>query len=176
MDVIFVYLYPRNVQTVEKNLCDIKIFHILYNVHFEHIAHLRQLCHNSKCVIFQERLLMVLKCYNFLCVQRWHNCSLAASFANCIMKIYLLKVHLQTFLSIPITQKCQIWSCDTLVANERHIVAYHGIATCSLSIILILRCVRVLWATSSSIYMEMSQSQEVWSQSVQTYNIYSTRR
>ena len=34
------------------------------------------------------------------------------------MALYLLKVRLQTFLSIPITQKCQILSCDTLVANE----------------------------------------------------------
>jgi hypothetical protein len=55
-----------------------------------------QQCHNSKCVLFQERLLKVLKCYNFLGVQQ-HNCSLA---------------------SIPISQKCQIVSCDTLVANE----------------------------------------------------------
>jgi len=85
-----------------------------------HIAHLRQECHNSKSVIFQEKLLKVLKCYNFLWVQRRHNCSPAASFANCIMTIYLLKVHLQTFLSTPVTQKCQIFSCDTLVANERY--------------------------------------------------------
>jgi hypothetical protein len=35
------------------------------------------------------------------------------------MTLYLLKVHLQMFLSVPITQKCQILSCDTLVANER---------------------------------------------------------
>ena len=35
--------------------------------------------------------------------------------------LYLLKVHLQTFLSIPLTQKCQILSCDTLVANKRYI-------------------------------------------------------
>jgi hypothetical protein len=35
-----------------------------------------------------------------------------------IYTCYLLKVHLQTFLSIPITQKCQIFSCCTLVANE----------------------------------------------------------
>jgi hypothetical protein len=83
------------------------------------ITHLPQQCHNSKSVIFQETLLKVLKCYNFLWVQRRHNCSPAASFANCIMTLYLLKVHLQTFLSIPITQKCQILSCDTLVANER---------------------------------------------------------
>jgi len=32
----------------------------------EQIAHLQQQCHNSKCVIFQEGLLKVLKCYNFL--------------------------------------------------------------------------------------------------------------
>jgi len=37
------------------------------------------------------------------------------------MTLYLLKVHLQTFLSIPVTQKCQILSCDTLVANERYV-------------------------------------------------------
>jgi hypothetical protein len=68
---------------------------------------------NSKCVIFQEKLLKILKCYNFLCVQRRHNCSPVARFANCV-----IKVNLQTFLSIPITQKCQILSCDTLVVNE----------------------------------------------------------
>ena len=85
-----------------------------------HIAHLRQECYDSKSVSFHERLLKVLKCYNFLCLQRRHNCSPAASFANCVMTLYLLKVHLQTFLSIPITDKCQILSCDTLVANERH--------------------------------------------------------
>jgi len=86
-----------------------------------YFALFRQQCHSSKCVIFQESLLKVLKCYNFLWVQRWHNCSPAASFPNCIMTLYLLKVHLQTFLSIPITQKCQILSCDTLIANERFI-------------------------------------------------------
>jgi hypothetical protein len=37
------------------------------------------------------------------------------------MTLYLLKVHLKTFLSIPITQKWQILSCDTLVANERYV-------------------------------------------------------
>jgi len=45
--------------------------------------------------------------YNFLWVQRRHNCSPVASFANCVMTLYLLKVHPQTFLSLPITQKCQ---------------------------------------------------------------------
>jgi len=60
-----------------------------------------------------------LKCYNFLWVQRRHNCSPAANFTNCFMTLYLVKVHLQTFLSILKTQKYQILSCDILVANER---------------------------------------------------------
>ena len=90
-----------------------------------HIAHLRQQFHNSKYVIFQEKLLKILKCYNFLWVQRRHDCFPAASFANCFMTLYLLKVLLQTFLSIPVTQKCQILSCDTLVANERYIAIPH---------------------------------------------------
>jgi len=77
-------------------------------------------------VIFQEKLLKVLKCYNFLWVQRRRNCSPATSFANCVMTLYLLKVHLRTFLSIPIIQKCQILSCDTLVANERYVHVRHA--------------------------------------------------
>ena len=87
-----------------------------------HIAHLPQ--HKLKmCGFFQEKCLKNLKCYNFLWVQRRHNCSPAASFANCVMTLYLLKVHLQTFLSMPVTQKCQILSCDNLVANERSLYA-----------------------------------------------------
>ena len=82
-----------------------------------YIAHLPQQCHKSKRVIFQERLLTVLKCHNFLWVQRRHNCSPAASFTNCVMTLYLLKVYLQTFLSVQINKKCQILSCDTLVAS-----------------------------------------------------------
>jgi hypothetical protein len=42
------------------------------------------------------------------------------------MALYLLKVHLQTSLSIPITQKCQILSCDTVVANEQYICWQHS--------------------------------------------------
>ena len=84
------------------------------------VSQLKRQCHNSKSVIFQDRLLKVLKCYNFLWAQRRHNCSPAAYFANWVMTLYLLKVHLQTSLSIPITQKCQISSCDTLVTNERY--------------------------------------------------------
>jgi hypothetical protein len=86
-----------------------------------------QQCHNHNSVtnqflfIFQKKLLKVLKCSNLLWVQRRHNCSPAASFANCVMTLHLFKVNLQTFLSKPITQKCQILSCDTLVANERKV-------------------------------------------------------
>jgi len=36
------------------------------------------------------------------------------------MTLYVLKVPLQTFLSVPIIHKCQILSCDALVANERY--------------------------------------------------------
>jgi len=72
-------------------------------------------------VIFQEKCVKVLKCYTFLWVQRRHNCSPAASFTNCVMTLYLLKVHLQTFLSIPVTQNCNILSCDTLVAYEWYV-------------------------------------------------------
>jgi len=85
------------------------------------IAYLRQESHNSKFVIIQQEILKVLKCYNFRWVQRRHNCSPAASFANCVMTLYLLKVHLQTFISVPITQKRPILSCDTLVANEMYV-------------------------------------------------------
>jgi len=88
----------------------------------------QQQCRNSKFVIFQEKLFKVLKCYNFPWVQQRHNCSPAVSFENCVMTLYLLKVNLQTFLSIPINQKCQILSCDTLVANEQYVsteLKYH---------------------------------------------------
>jgi hypothetical protein len=89
-------------------------------IYLEHFPHFRQQYHNSKFVIFQERLLKVLKCYNFLSVQRRHNCSPAESFANRVMTLQLVKVHLQTFISIPITQKYQILICDSLVANQRY--------------------------------------------------------
>ena len=87
-------------------------------VYFEYALICDKKIHNSKLVIFREKSLKVLKRYTLLWVQRRHNCSLAASFSNCVMTLYLLKVYLQTFLSIPITQKCQILSCDTLVASD----------------------------------------------------------
>jgi len=66
----------------------------------------------SQLKIFQAKRFKGLKCYTFLWVQLRHNCSPAASFTKCVMILYLLKVHLQTLLSIPIAQKCQNLSCD----------------------------------------------------------------
>jgi hypothetical protein len=74
------------------------------------------------CRFSGETFLKVLKCYNFLWVQRRHNCSPAASFANSVMTLYLLKVNLKTFLSIPITQKMpnfELWhSCPKWAIYE----------------------------------------------------------
>ena len=52
------------------------------------------------CWFFRRKGWKVLKRYNFLWVQRRHDRCPAASFTNCVMTLYLLKVHLQTFLSI----------------------------------------------------------------------------
>jgi hypothetical protein len=38
------------------------------------------------------------------------------------MTLYPFKVNLQKFLSKKKKKKCQILSCDTLVANERHVI------------------------------------------------------
>ena len=100
---------------------------VVYDNRYLHIAHLPQLCHNSKFVIFQDERLKILKCYNFLWVQRRHNCSPAASFTNCVMTLYLLKVHLQTFLSTPIIKKCKILRWDTLLSQMRGMGYYFNI-------------------------------------------------
>ena len=78
--------------------------------------------HLNMCDFFQERLLKVLKCYNFYECNDDTTALQRRAFANCVMTPYLLEVHLQTFLSIPITQKYQIFSCDTLVANGLYII------------------------------------------------------
>jgi hypothetical protein len=44
----------------------------------------------------------------------------SGGFADCVMTLYLFKVHRQTFLSIPVTKKCEILSCDAIVASERN--------------------------------------------------------
>lgn len=46
------------------------------------------------------------------------------------MTLYPLKVRLQTFLSVPVTQTCQILSCDSLVANERYICSVRRCLCC----------------------------------------------
>jgi len=94
-----------------------------------HIAHLRQHYHNWELVILQEKGLKVLNCCNFLWVQRRHNCSPAASFANCVMTLDVLKKnpHMQRFLSIPITQKCQnseLWHSCRKSAIYRTLESY----------------------------------------------------
>jgi len=38
----------------------------------------------------------------------------------CKLRYDTIQVHLQTFISVPVAQKCQILNCDTLVANERY--------------------------------------------------------
>jgi hypothetical protein len=39
----------------------------------------------------------------------------------CKLRYDTIPLHLYSFLSIPVTQKCQILSCDTRVANERSV-------------------------------------------------------
>ena len=104
-------LYMVTLSWYIRNMCVQEVVKILITTSCTntYIAHLRQQCYNSKLVIFQEKRLKVLKYCTFLWVQRRHKCSPAASFANCVMTLNLLKAHLQTFLSIPITQKCQFW-------------------------------------------------------------------
>ena len=64
------------------------------------------------------------------------------------MTLYLLKVHLQTFLCIPISNKCQILSCDTILANELYVNNYlFLIAQLHVSVFyIILRESRILYA------------------------------
>jgi hypothetical protein len=49
-----------------------------------HISLIQDNSNNSEFVIFQEKRLKVLKCYNFLWVQPRNNFSPAASFADTI--------------------------------------------------------------------------------------------
>jgi hypothetical protein len=65
----------------------IDVEHIWWKNKDKHVAHLPQQCHNSKCVTFQEKILKVSKCYNFLWVHRRHYRSPAASFANCVLTV-----------------------------------------------------------------------------------------
>jgi hypothetical protein len=116
-------IFSTHHQELSTVLSALVSFTQVYDDRFQAESRWNAVVHNSKSVIFQEKLLKVSKCYNFLWAQRQQMLP-RASFANCVMTLYLLKVHLQTFLSITITQKCQILSCDTLVANKRYIYIY----------------------------------------------------
>jgi hypothetical protein len=96
--------------------CDICLFKMWSR--YRSLATMSQL---KMCDISRE-IFKALKCYNFLWVQRRHNCFPAVSFANYVLTLYLLKLHLQTFPSIPINKNDKFLSCDTLVANERYVV------------------------------------------------------
>jgi hypothetical protein len=65
INVIIFYCFNFDVLWVES------LWYIPCKWFWHDIVHLWQECHNSKFVIFQENLLKVLKCYNFLWVQRW---------------------------------------------------------------------------------------------------------
>jgi hypothetical protein len=45
----------------------------------------------------------------------------SGEFCKLLYDTIAVKSATEKFLSIPINQKCQILSCDTLVANERHV-------------------------------------------------------
>ena len=112
--------FGENIKT--RILCSVTFFQkiIPFMRWCGNIAQLPRQCHNSKFVIFQEKSLKVLQCYAFLWVQRRHKCSPASSFADCVMTPYLLKVHLQTFLSIPTTQKLFIYFPKAGTLTVRH--------------------------------------------------------
>jgi hypothetical protein len=118
----------RAVYSTRYNYCISRSYYSFYNNCFDMItlSSISLICDHSVttqnlCFFIQEKLLKFLKCYNFLWVQRRHNCSPAASFAKWVMTLYLTKVHPQTFVSIPLTQKFQILSCDTQVVKGRFV-------------------------------------------------------
>jgi hypothetical protein len=82
-------------------------------------------------------------------VQRRHNCSPAVSFANCVMTLYLLKVHLQTFLTIPITRKMpdfELWhSCGKWVIFVKVYLLVCQVIKHLWTVFLDRRCLSDLW-------------------------------
>ena len=85
-----------------------------------YIAHLRQQCHNSKLVIFSwETFKYIELLYFYISATTTQLLSSGEFYKLRYETIPVKKEHLQTFLSIPITKKCQILNCDILVANER---------------------------------------------------------
>jgi hypothetical protein len=109
----FLTLVPYNISrphTPKSVRKDLKTCHLAsYNSGFVHISLFTTISQLKFCDFCRRNFWRFLKFYNYLGVQKRHNCSPAASFANWVLKQYLLKVHLLTFPSIPITQKCQIY-------------------------------------------------------------------
>ena len=81
---------------------------------------MRQECHNSKFAIFQEKFLKLLKCYNFFVSATTTQLLSSGEFCKMCYDTIPVKSASETILSIPVTQKCQILSSDTLVANGRY--------------------------------------------------------
>ena len=85
--------------------------------------YIAQQCHNSKRVIFQAdfkgfEVLKSSECNDDTNALQRRILQTALLHYTCV------KVQLQTSLSMPVTQKCQILSCDTIVANERYKNSY----------------------------------------------------
>ena len=96
----------------------------------KHIASLEEQCHDSKFVIFQDRLLKVLKFYNFLWVQRRHNCSPAASFANCFKSasanvyFYINNSKMPNFELWQYSSGGAIWCTHTMCVKKRSFLVF----------------------------------------------------
>ena len=92
-----------------------------YNLCHRHL-HNSLICHNSITIhnvwVFRTDF---QRFWNFLATTTQLLSS--GEFRKLRYTLYLLKVHLQTFLYIPGTQKCQILSYDTLFVNEGHRVS-----------------------------------------------------
>ena len=62
--VVFQCLISATVTSCARPVCKLNCVNAKHEyINIIHTAHFRQECHNSKSVIFQEKLLKVLKCY-----------------------------------------------------------------------------------------------------------------
>ena len=94
--------------------------HRLYKQCREQIAHLLEQRRNTKRCDFSGETSKSFEVLYFSVRRTTTQVLSSASYANCVMALYLLEVHLKTLPSIQITQKCQILSCETFVKNERN--------------------------------------------------------
>jgi hypothetical protein len=74
---------------------------------------------------FSGETFKCFKCYNFLWVRRRHKCSPVANFANSVMTLHLLQMHLQTFLST-IPQFIQSTTQHTLAISIKNLATCFG--------------------------------------------------